>query len=64
MPPSRELLSRIGVAFTIMGVAILVVDYAGQLTFHVAFVAGIEGCTGLRTVARMLIALENVGVCA
>ena len=33
MPPSRALLSRIGVAFTIMGVAILVVDYAIQLTF-------------------------------
>jgi len=33
LPPSRELLSRIGVAFTIMGGAILVVDYAIQLTF-------------------------------
>jgi hypothetical protein len=31
--PSRGLLSRIGVAFTTMGVAILVVDYASQLTF-------------------------------
>src|SRR5512132_3151822 len=33
VPPDRQLLSRIGVAFTIMGVAILVVDYASQLTF-------------------------------
>jgi hypothetical protein len=33
VPPDRKLLSRIGVAFTIMGVAILVVDYANQLTF-------------------------------
>jgi hypothetical protein len=31
--PSRGLLSRIGVAFTAMGVAILVVDYASQLSF-------------------------------
>jgi hypothetical protein len=33
LPPSRELLSRIGVAFTIMGVAILVVDSRSSSLF-------------------------------
>jgi hypothetical protein len=32
-PSSRQILSRIGIAFTIMGAAILVIDYASQLSF-------------------------------
>jgi hypothetical protein len=65
MPPSRALLSRIGVAFTIMGVAILVVDYAGQLTFiQPALLLG--EAEGLSPWSQynphgIFIALENVG---
>jgi hypothetical protein len=65
LPPSRELLSRIGVAFTIMGGAILVVDYAIQLTFiQLALLIG--ETEGLSPWTRynphgIFIALENVG---
>jgi hypothetical protein len=65
MPPSRALLSRIGVAFTIMGVAILVVDYASQLTFiQPALLLG--EAEGLSPWSQynphgIFIALENVG---
>jgi hypothetical protein len=65
MVPSRRLLSRIGVAFTIMGVAILVVDYASQLTFiQPALVLGeTEGLSPWTQYNphRIFIALENVG---
>jgi hypothetical protein len=65
MPPSRELLSRIGVAFTIMGVAILVVDYASQLTFiQPALLLGeTEGLSpwSQYNPHGIFIALENVG---
>jgi hypothetical protein len=65
MPPSRALLSRIGVAFTIMGVVILVVDYASQLTFiQPALLLG--EAEGLSPWSQynphgIFIALENVG---
>jgi hypothetical protein len=63
--PSRGLLSRIGVAFTTMGVAILVVDYASQLTFlQPALLLG--ETEGLPPWSQynphgIFIALENVG---
>jgi hypothetical protein len=63
--PDRQLLSRIGVAFTIMGVAILVVDYASQLTFiQPALVLGeTEGLSPWTQYNPhgIFIALENVG---
>jgi hypothetical protein len=63
--PSRVLLSRIGVAFTIMGVAILVVDYASQLTFlQPALLLGeTEGLSpwSQYNPHGIFIALENVG---
>jgi hypothetical protein len=62
---SRELLSRIGVAFTIIGVAILVVDYASQLTFiQPALLLGeTEGLSpwSQYNPHGIFIALENVG---
>jgi hypothetical protein len=65
VPPDRRLLSRIGVAFTIMGVAILVVDYASQLTFiQPALVLGeTEGLSPWTQYNPhgIFIALENVG---
>jgi hypothetical protein len=65
VPSSRELLSRIGVAFTIMGVAILVVDYASQLTFiQPALLLGeTEGLSpwSQYNPHGIFIALENVG---
>jgi hypothetical protein len=65
MPPSRKLLSRIGVAFAIMGVAILVVDYASQLTFlQPALLLGeTEGLSPWTQYNPhgIFIALENVG---
>jgi hypothetical protein len=65
MPPSRELLSRIGVAFTIMGVAILVVDYAIQLTFiqPALLIGETEGLSPWTQYnpRGIFIALENVG---
>src|SRR5215212_9891031 len=68
LPPSRELLSRIGVAFTIMGVAMLVVDYAIQLTFlqPALLIAETEGLSPWTQYNPhgIFIAHENVGVCA
>ena len=65
IPPSRALLSRIGVAFTIIGVAILVVDYASQLTFiQPALLLGeTEGLSpwSQYNPHGIFIALENVG---
>ena len=65
IPPSRELLGRIGVAFTIMGVAILVTDYATQLTFiQPALLLGeTEGLSpwSQYNPHGIFIALENVG---
>jgi hypothetical protein len=65
LPSSRELLSRIGVAFTIMGVAILVVDYAIQLTFiqPALLLAETEGLSPWTQYNPhgIFIALENVG---
>jgi hypothetical protein len=65
VPPDRQLLSRIGVAFTIMGVATLVVDYASQLTFiQAALVLGeTEGLSPWTQYNPhgIFIALENVG---
>jgi hypothetical protein len=65
MPPSRALLSRIGVAFTIMGVAILVVDYAIQLTFlqPALLIGETEGLSPWTQYnpRGIFIALENVG---
>ena len=63
--PSRALLSRIAVAFTTMGVAILVVDYASQLTFlQPALLLGeTEGLSpwSQYNAHGVFIALENVG---
>jgi hypothetical protein len=63
--PSRALLSRTGVAFTIMGVAILVVDYASQLTYvQPALLLGeTEGLSpwSQYNPHGVFIALENVG---
>ena len=63
--PNRGLLSRICVAFTIMGVAILVVDYASQLTFlQTALLLGeTEGLSpwSQYNPHGIFIALENVG---
>jgi hypothetical protein len=63
--PSRGLLSRIAVAFTTMGVAILVVDYASQLTFiQPALLLGeTEGLSpwSQYNPHGIFIALENVG---
>lgn len=65
MPPSRRLLSRIGVAFTTMGVAILVVDYASQLTFiqPALLLSETEGLSPWTQYNPhgIFIALENVG---
>jgi hypothetical protein len=65
MAPGRRLLSRIGVAFTIMGAAILVVDYASQLTFiQPALVLGETEDLSPWTQYNphgIFIALENVG---
>jgi hypothetical protein len=65
LPPSRELLSRIGVAFTIMGGAILVVDYAIQLTFiqPALLIGETEGLSPWTQYNPhgIFIALENVG---
>ena len=65
VPPDRQLLSRIGVAFTIMGVAILVVDYASLLTFiQPALVLGeTEGLSPWTQYSPhgIFVALENVG---
>ena len=62
---SRGLLSRIAVAFTTMGGAILVVDYAGQLTFlQPALLLGeTEGLSpwSQYNPHGIFIALENVG---
>jgi hypothetical protein len=63
--PDRVLLSRIGVAFTIMGVAILVVDYASQLTFiqPALLLSETEGLSpwSQYNPHGIFIALENVG---
>jgi hypothetical protein len=63
--PNRGLLSQIGVAFTIMGVAILIVDYASQLTFiQPALILGeTEGLSpwSQYNPHGIFIALENVG---
>jgi len=65
MSPGEDLLSRIGVAFTIMGVAILVADYASQLTFlQPALLLGeTEGLSPWTQYNPhgVFIALENVG---
>jgi len=65
VPSSRELLSRIGIAFTIMGVAILVVDYAIQLTFlqPALLIGETEGLSPWTQYnpRGIFIALENVG---
>jgi hypothetical protein len=65
VPASRELLSRIGVASTIMGVAILVMDYASQLTYiQPALLLGeTEGLSpwSQYNPHGIFIALENVG---
>jgi hypothetical protein len=65
LPPSRELLSRIGVAFTIMGGAILVVDYAIQLTLSqpALLIGETEGLSPWTQYNPhgIFIALENVG---
>jgi hypothetical protein len=62
---SRRLLSRIAVAFTTMGAAILVVDYASQLTFlQPALLLGeTEGLSpwSQYNPHGIFIALENVG---
>ena len=64
-PPREQLLSRIGVAFAIMGAAILVVDYAIQLTFlQPALLLG--EAEGLSPWSQynphgVFIALENIG---
>jgi hypothetical protein len=62
---SRGLLSRIAVAFTTMGAAILVVDYASQLTFlQPALLLGeTEGLSpwSQYNPHGIFIALENVG---
>jgi len=63
--PGRGLLSRIGVAFTTMGVAILVVDYASQLTFlqPASLLGETEGLSpwSQYNPHGIFIALENVG---
>ena len=63
--PNRGVLSKIGVAFTIMGVAILIVDYASQLTFiQPALLLGeTEGLSpwSQYNPHGIFIALENVG---
>jgi hypothetical protein len=65
IPPRVRLLSRIGVAFAIMGAAILVVDYAIQLTFlQSALLLGES--EGLSPWSQynphgVFIALENIG---
>jgi hypothetical protein len=63
--PSRGLLSRIGVASTIIGVAILIVDYASQLTFiqPALLVGETEGLSpwSQYNPHGIFIALENVG---
>jgi len=65
MSPGEDLLSRIGVAFTIMGVAILVADCASQLTFlQPALLLGeTEGLSPWTQYNPhgVFIALENVG---
>ena len=65
LPPNRALLSRIGVAFTIIGVAILVVDYASQLTFiqPALLIGETEGLSpwSQYNPHGIFIALENVG---
>jgi hypothetical protein len=65
LPPSRELLSQIGVAFAIMGVAVLVVDYAIQLTFlqPALLIGETEGLSPWTQYNPhgIFIALENVG---
>jgi hypothetical protein len=64
-PPSRQVLSRIGVAFTVVGAAVLIVDYASQLTFlQPALLLG--KTDGLSPWTQynphgVFIALENVG---
>lgn len=62
---SRRLLSRIAVAFTTMGAAILIVDYASQLTFlQPALLLGeTEGLSpwSQYNPHGIFIALENVG---
>jgi hypothetical protein len=64
-PSSRQVLSRIGVAFTVTGAAILVVDYASQLTFlQPALLLGeTEGLSPWTQYNPhgVFIALENVG---
>jgi hypothetical protein len=63
--PSRALLSRIAVGFTTMGAAVLVVDYASQLTFlQSALLLGeTEGLSpwSQYNPHGVFIALENVG---
>lgn len=65
IPPHGRLLSRIGVAFAIMGAAILVVDYAIQLTFiQPALLLGeTEGLSpwSQYNPHGVFIALENIG---
>jgi hypothetical protein len=65
LAPSRGLLSRIAVAFTTMGAAVLVVDYASQLTFlQPALLLGeTEGLSpwSQYNPHGVFIALENVG---
>jgi hypothetical protein len=65
VPPKRELLSRIGVSFTSMAVAILVVDYAIQLTFlqPALLIRETEGLSPWTQYNPhgIFIALENVG---
>lgn len=65
IPPSRMLLSRIGIAFTIMGAGVLAVDYASQLSFlQPALLLGeTEGLSPWTQYNPhgIFIALENVG---
>jgi hypothetical protein len=64
-PSSRQILSRIGVAFAVLGAAVLLVDYASQLTFlQPALLLGeTEGLSPWTQYNPhgVFIALENVG---
>ena len=65
LAPSRGLFSRIAVAFTTMGAAVLVVDYASQLTFLQPALL-LDETEGLSPWSQynphgVFIALENVG---
>lgn len=64
-PSNRVVLSRIGVAFAVLGASVLIVDYAGQLTFlQPALLLGeTEGLSPWTQYNPhgVFIALENVG---